>query len=108
PEQQDVVVISDSSPVLHFALSLASVKETTVVSEQGESVSTDSVASKTLVNRQHIEKTPGADRTNSLAIITDYVPGAYMTHNQLHLRRGHQVSWLADGVAVPNTNIARN
>ncbi len=107
-EQQAVVVKSDSSPVLHFALSLASVKETTVVSEQEESVSTDSVASKTLVNRQDIEKTPGADRTNSLAIITDYVPGAYMTHDQLHLRGGHQVSWLVDGVPVPNTNIASN
>src|SRR5713101_603612 len=107
-EQQAVVVKSDSSPVVHFALSLASVKEITVVSEQGESVSTDSVASKTLVNRQDIEKTPGADRTNSLAIITDYVPGAYMTHDQLHLRGGHQVSWLVDGVPVPNTNIASN
>src|SRR2546425_720812 len=107
-EQQAVVVKSDSSPVLHFALSLASVKETTVVSEQGESVSTDSVAARTLVSRQDIEKTPGADRTNSLAIITDYVPGAYMTHDQLHLRGGHQVSWLVDGVPVPNTNIASN
>src|SRR5712692_8303365 len=107
-EQQAVVVKSDSSPVLHFALSLASVKETTVVSEQEESVSTDSVASKTLVNRQDTEKTPGADRTNSLAIITDYVPGAYMTHDQLHLRGGHQVSWLVDGVPVPNTHIASN
>ncbi|HYL10339.1 MAG TPA: TonB-dependent receptor [Candidatus Acidoferrales bacterium] len=108
PEQLSVVVRSDSSPVLHFALSIAGVKETTVVSEKGESASTDSVTTATLVSRADVEKTPGADRTNSLALITDYVPGSYMTHDQLHIRGGHQVSWLVDGVPVPNTNIASN
>src|SRR5258708_16318105 len=39
---------------------------------------------------------------------TDYVSGAYFTHDQLHVRGGHQVSWLVDGVPVPNTNIASN
>ncbi|HEY1270483.1 MAG TPA: TonB-dependent receptor plug domain-containing protein, partial [Terriglobales bacterium] len=32
----------------------------------------------------------------------------YMVHDQLHIRGGHQVSWLLDGVPVPNTNIASN
>ena len=41
-------------------------------------------------------------------MITDYVPSAYMVHDQLHIRGGHQVSWLIDGVPVPNTNIASN
>ncbi len=41
-------------------------------------------------------------------MITDYVPGAYMVHDQLHVRGGHQVSWLIDGVPVPNTSIASN
>ena len=41
-------------------------------------------------------------------MITNYVPGAYMTHDQLHVRGGHQVSWLIDGVPIPNTNIASN
>ena len=26
----------------------------------------------------------------------------------LHMRGGHQVSWLIDGVPIPNTNIASN
>jgi hypothetical protein len=43
-----------------------------------------------------------------MAMITDYVPGAYVTHDQLHIRGGHQTSWLVDGVPVPNTNIASN
>src|SRR5207253_6824000 len=50
----------------------------------------------------------GASRANSLAVITNYAPGAHMTHDQLHIRGGHQVSWLIDGVAIPNTNIASN
>ena len=41
-------------------------------------------------------------------MITDYTPGAYTVHDQLHIRGGHQVSWLLDGVPVPNTNIASN
>ena len=41
-------------------------------------------------------------------MVTDYVPGAYMTHDMLHMRGGHQVSWMIDGVQVPNTNIASN
>ncbi len=41
-------------------------------------------------------------------MITDYVPGAYMVHDQLHVRGGHQVTWQIDGVPVPNTNIASN
>jgi hypothetical protein len=68
----------------------------------------DSVTPTTLVDREDIAQTPGADRTNSMAMITDYVPGAYVTHDMLHMRGGHQVDWLIDGVPVPNTNIATN
>ena len=39
-------------------------------------------------------------------MITDYVPAAYVTHDMLHMRGGHQVDWLIDGVPIPNTNIA--
>ena len=48
------------------------------------------------------------DSTNSMAMITDYVPAAYVTHDMLHMRGGHQVAWLIDGVPIPNTNIAAN
>src|SRR5438034_9190018 len=71
-------------------------------------VSVESSSTATVVSRKEISRTPGADRTNSLALIADYVPGAYVVHDQLHVRGGHQVSWLVDGVAVPNTNIASN
>ena len=43
-----------------------------------------------------------------MAMITDYVPATYMTHDMLHMRGGHQFEWLIDGVPIPNTNIASN
>ena len=105
---QAVVVASGSSPVLHFQLEIAGVSEKTVVTGEPVSASVESVTPTTLLSRETIQNTPGADRTNSLSIITEYVPGSYVTHDQLHIRDGHQVSWLIDGVPVPNTNIASN
>ena len=105
---QNVLVNSGSQPVLHFPLSVATNKVTVNVSGTPEAAPTDSATPATLVSRLDVERTPGAARTNSLAMITDYVPGAYITHDQLHIRGGHQTSWLIDGVPVPNTNIASN
>ncbi len=106
--QQDVMITSGSQPVLHFALNLAGGKETVNVSATPEGAPTDSHTPTTVVDRGEIARTPGATRTNSLEMITDYVPGAYMVHDQLHIRGGHQTSWLVDGVPVPNTNISSN
>lgn len=106
--KQNVTVISEASPVLHIPLTIASVKETEIVTATQQTTSADSATPTTLINRETIAQTPGADRTNSLQMITDYVPGSYMTHDQLHVRGGHQVSWLIDGVPIPNTNIASN
>jgi len=105
---QDVTVISGTVPVLHFLLKVATANSNVTVSGAPEAAPTDSATPTTLVSRLDIERTPGADRTNSLAMITDYVPGAYVTHDQLHIRGGHQTTWLVDGVPVPNTNIASN
>ncbi|HEV2380595.1 MAG TPA: TonB-dependent receptor [Terriglobia bacterium] len=106
--KQTLTVDAGSSPILHFQLALATLSQTTVVVGQAEVANVDSVTPTTLVDRQDISQTPGSDRTNSLAMITDYVPAAYVTHDMLHMRGGHQVNWLIDGVPVPNTNIAAN
>jgi hypothetical protein len=105
---QDVIVQSDTNPVLHFELSIAGAKETLAVSETPVEATTESVTPTTTVNRIDIQETPGADRTNGMEMITDYVPAAYVTHDMLHMRGGHQVDWLIDGVPIPNTNIANN
>ena len=109
-EQQTVTLISGTSPTLHFQLKINTVNQTATViaSTPGGIESVDSMTPTTLVDRLDVAQTPGADRTNSLAMITDYVPAAYITHDMLHMRGGHQVNWLIDGVPIPNTNIATN
>jgi hypothetical protein len=106
--EQTVTVASGSAPILHFQLLLAPLNQTTVVTAQAGVANMDSVTPTTLIDREDIAQTPGADRTNSMAMITDYTPGAYVTHDMLHMRGGHQVDWLIDGVPIPNTNIANN
>src|SRR6202171_1123744 len=105
---QDVTVISGTVPVVHFLLKVATANANVTVSGEPDVAPTDSATPTTLVSRLDIERTPGASRSNSMAMITDFVPGAYVTHDQLHIRGGHQTSWLVDGVPVPNTNIASN
>jgi len=105
-DQQTVAVLSGTAPILHFELRLPTQNQTVIVS--ADAAQTETVTPTTLVDRLQIQETPGAARTNSLAMITNYVPGAYFTHDQLHVRGGHQVSWLIDGVSIPNTNIASN
>src|SRR6202050_3601940 len=106
--QQAVIVQSDTSPVLHFILTVAGVKQSVVVSGIPVEATLDTVTPTTMLSREDIQETPGADRTNGMQMITDYVPAAYVTHDMLHMRGGHQVEWLIDGVPIPNTNIAAN
>jgi TonB dependent receptor/Carboxypeptidase regulatory-like domain/TonB-dependent Receptor Plug Domain len=105
---ENVTVESGTEPILHVPLQLVGRSETVTVSGVPEVQPTDSATPTTLVNRTNIEETPGADRTNALEMITDYTPAAYVTHDMLHMRGGHQVEWLIDGVPIPNTNIATN
>jgi outer membrane cobalamin receptor len=105
---QAVTVASGSSPVAHVQLAKGVPLDTLTVTAAAETTVLNTATPTTVVNRQDIERTPGADRTNSLAMITDFVPGAYVVHDQLHVRGGHQISWAIDGVEIPNTNIASN
>ncbi len=107
-QEQKLAVLSGSAPILHFEVQLAAEAQSVTVTAEAAPEQTESITPTTLVSREEIADTPGASRTNSLAMITDFVPGAYYTHDQLHVRGGHQVSWLIDGVPVPNTNIASN
>jgi hypothetical protein len=105
---QTVTLASNTSPILHFELPVGSVQQDVHVESEARDLNPDSVTPTTTISQAQIAATPGADRSDSMAIITDYVPGAYMTHDMLHMRGGHQVSWLIDGVQIPNTNIASN
>ena len=106
--EQQATVTSGNVQELHFALALPQRQETVEVSGMPERVNPSSPTPETLVNRNEIAQIPGADRTNAMSMITDFVPGAAVVHDQLHIRGGHQVTWAIDGVPVPNTNIATN
>jgi len=108
PSAQDVVVVSGSAPVLHFQLAIGTTQQVVNVEEAALAANPEWMTPTTMVSRAEIQSTPGADLSNSLAMITDYVPGAWVTHDQLHVRGGHQVTWAIDGVPIPNTNIASN
>src|SRR6516165_3388976 len=107
-EAQTLVLTSERDARPHFSLTVARAAETVEVQDVAPSVNPESSTSANMVSREAITQTPGADDANSLSMITDYTPGAYMVHDQLHIRGGHQVSWLLDGVPVPNTSIASN
>ncbi len=108
PASSEIVVASGSAPVLHFQLSIGARSEQVTVAESALAVNPEQMTPATIVSRGEIAMTPGADLSNSLTAITDYVPGAWVTHDQLHVRGGHQVTWAIDGVPIPNTNIASN
>jgi len=103
---QPVAVTSGTNPVLHIPLAVASTTQSIVVESSAAPV--DTATTSTLVTRAMIDQTPGAGRTLGMQMITDYVPGAYMVHDQLHIRGGHQTSWLIDGISIPNTKIGSN
>jgi len=108
PSAQAVTVTSGSSPVAHVQLLKGPALDTLTVTAAAETTVLNTATPTTVVNRQDIARAPGADRSNSLAMITDFVPGAYVVHDQLHVRGGHQTTWAVDGVEIPNTNIASN
>jgi len=108
PATQEIVVGSSSGPVLHFQLAIGAVQSSVTVAESALAVNAEQMTPATMISRSEIATTPGASLSNSLSAITDYVPGAWIAHDQLHVRGGHQVSWAIDGVPIPNTNIASN
>jgi hypothetical protein len=108
PTAQAVSVASGSSPIAHVQLARGPDLDTLTVTASPETTVLTTATPTTVVNRMDIERAPGADRSNSLAMITDFVPGAYVVHDQLHVRGGHQTTWAIDGVEIPNTNIASN
>src|ERR1051325_6228377 len=106
--RQTVTITSGNMVELHFPLTPAKVEQSVEVRAEPETVGMTPSTTTALISREEIAQTPGADRTNSLSMITNYTPSAVLVHDQLHLRGGHQVTWLLDGVPVPNTNIASN
>ena len=58
---------------VHFALQLASVAENVTVSAAPPEVRPESSTTVSVVHRDQIATAPGADRTNNLGMITNFV-----------------------------------
>ncbi|MDR3737942.1 MAG: TonB-dependent receptor [Terracidiphilus sp.] len=109
PTTQILTLASGANPVLHIQLDVAAAATQSVEVRAAVDSITEGTATPTiLISRQQIDETPGASRTLGMTMITDYVPGSYMTHDMLHIRGGHQTSWLIDGISIPNTKIGAN
>jgi hypothetical protein len=105
---QKVTVTAGKAPVLHLQLELATMSSSVEVSGATSKLNSQASTIQTMVSPTEIAQTAGADQTNSLAMITNFTPGAVMVHDMLHMRGGHQVNWFFDGIPVVNTNIAAN
>jgi hypothetical protein len=105
-QSQLFTVVSGQAPVLHYQLALATKKEEVTVTAAPEDLNPDSPRRDLTISQKQIFEYAGVNSSESFKMITDFVPGAYMVHDQLHVRGGHQVTWAIDGVPIPNTNIA--
>ena len=75
--QAVLTLASDTSPILHFELQIGSVDEKVSVDATSNVANVNTVTPTILIDRTTIAQTPGADRTNSMAIVTDYLPGVH-------------------------------
>ncbi|HEX8798039.1 MAG TPA: carboxypeptidase regulatory-like domain-containing protein, partial [Terriglobales bacterium] len=107
-QSQFLQLTSGSAPILHYQLALATTKQEVTVTAAPADLNPDSPRRDILIDQEQISRYAGVDSANSFKIITEFVPGSYMVHDQLHVRGGHQVTWALDGVPIPNTNIASN
>src|SRR5579864_9471382 len=98
------------APNLEIALALNSSTSSVSVSEQLtvlEAAAPEAQSPPVVVSRDDIvQGLPGADRMSSLQFITETTPSAFVLHDHLHVRGGHQIDYLIDGVPVPNTNMS--
>ena len=82
-QEQTLTLASDTSPILHFEMQIGTVEQAVTVDGVAPTVNPNSVTPTTLVDRQDIAQTPGADRTNSMAMITPTLSGEPSTSTKV-------------------------
>lgn len=102
---REISVSSNAVTPVQLQLAIAGVVQSVDVSST-LTVNPESVRTANIVDAADISRQPDADRSGSMAMITNNTPGAYMMHDHLHSRGGHGVTWQIDGVPVPNSNLA--
>ena len=111
-QSHTIQIIIGSAPIADFKLAISSAKNTvevTALATELEASAPSAAHPPVMVSGNEIlEELPGADRMSSLAFVTETTPGAFVLHDHLHVRGGHQVNWMINGVPVPNTNMSSN
>ncbi len=108
PLQMPIRLQGQQRPIVHLELSLTGLRQQVNVVARTAHLNTQTATTQTEITGRQIQRAPGADQANSLAMVTDFVPGAYMVHDMLHVRGGHQQAWFLDGIPELSTSIASN
>src|SRR5499427_8085207 len=104
--ERDIQVISNTQTPVQVRLAVAGLAQSVDVKATAQTINPESSGTQTLTSREDILLQPLTDRSGSLAMITNNVPGTFVMHDHLHSRGGHGVTWQIDGVPVPNSNLA--
>src|SRR5262252_6264203 len=103
--ERDIQVISNTQTPVQVRLAVAGLAQSVDVKATAQTINPESSGTQTLTSREDILLQPLTDRSGSLAMITNNVPGAFVMHDHLHSRGGHGVTFEIDGVPVPNSNL---
>jgi hypothetical protein len=98
---QPIQMIAGSAPYVELTLSVVSTVnsvDVTATTAPLEATAPSAASAPILVSSHDImQALPGADRMASLQFITETTPGAFVLHDHLHVRGGHQINWLING-----------
>ena len=103
---REIQVLSNTQTPVAVKLAIAGLEQSVEVKVAAQTINPESSGTETLTHREDILLQPLADRSGTLGMIANNVPGAFVMHDHLHSRGGHGVTWQIDGVPVPNSNLA--
>jgi outer membrane cobalamin receptor len=102
----DVLVAVRQPATVDVRLELGEVSESVTVGAVSEALLP--ARSETLITRDEAWHVPGGLQIGSYAALLDTTPSTVMSHDLLHVRGGHQVSFEVDGVPVPSSTVGTN
>lgn len=88
-----VQMLIGAAPTIDVVLRIQTSSSTVEVHDTTEKemvAAEDSSAPVTVSESEIVEQLPGASRMSSLAFVTETTPGAFVLHDHLHVRGGHQ------------------
>ena len=106
PADREIEVLSNTQTPVQVRLAISGVAQSVQVTAPVQTINPENSGTATLTHQEDILLQPLADRSGTLGMITNNVPGTFVMHDHLHARGGHGAIWQIDGVPVPNSNLA--